>query len=43
MTFDIVSAIASACTLGACLYGLYKALAPIISSTEEDGYDDTDQ
>jgi hypothetical protein len=36
MTFDIISACAAACTLGACLYGLYKALAPIISVTEEE-------
>jgi hypothetical protein len=39
MTIDIISAIASACTLGACLYGLYRALAPIVT-IEKDKHDD---
>lgn len=39
MTIDIISAIASACTLGTCLYALYRALAPIVT-IEEDQHDD---
>jgi len=35
MTIDIISAIASACTLGACLYALYRVLAPIIKEEEK--------
>jgi hypothetical protein len=40
MTIDILSAIASACTLGACLYALYRALAPIVT-IEEDKHDES--
>ena len=40
MTTDIISAIASACTLGACLYALYRTLAPIIT-IEEDKHDES--
>jgi hypothetical protein len=36
MTIDIISAIASACTLGACLYALYRALAPIVKMKDEE-------
>jgi len=39
MTIDILSAIASAFTLAACLYALYRALAPIFT-IEEDTHDD---
>jgi hypothetical protein len=39
MVIDIISLVATACTLGACLYALYRALAPIVT-IEEDKHDD---
>lgn len=36
MIINIVSAIASACTLGACLYALCRLLAPIFRIEEEE-------
>lgn len=43
MTLNIISAIASACTLGVCLYALCRLLAPIFRIEQGEDDDNLDK